>query len=289
MELPLATVCRITGAPRSTVYHRRSRGTALGCRPGPATEVSDDELLERIRQVIADSPFAGEGHRKVRAHLRRKHGIRAGKHRVLRLMRRHGLLAPQRARRKRSPRPHDGRITTDAPNLRWGTDATMAWTRTDGWAWVFVLVDHHTDEAWCHVAKVGNRFAALQPVYDAVVDRFGRLGPNVARGVKLRHDWGSQGEFNWSSQHLDDGGADGQASWVDEGVDGAIPHEVSGGTVPSAGGRTEVLASDRHGDHDRRGRKHRRRVSGSGCSLVPASWRHANRSVTNHRPLSVLS
>jgi putative transposase len=192
MEIPLATVCRITGAPRSTVYHRRSRGAALGCRPGPRTEISDSELLERIRSVIRDSPFAGEGHRKVRAHLRRKYGIYVGKHRVLRLMRIHGLLAPQRARRRRSPRPHDGRITTDAPNLRWGTDATMAWTRSDGWVWVFVLVDHYTAEAWCHVAKVGNRFAALQPLYDVVVDRFGRLGPNAARGVKLRHDWGSQ-------------------------------------------------------------------------------------------------
>ncbi len=43
-------------------------------------------------------------------------------------------------------------MITDAPNLRWGTDATMAWTKTDGWVWV-VLVDHHTDEAWCHVAR----------------------------------------------------------------------------------------------------------------------------------------
>ena len=68
----------------------------------------------------------------------------------------------------------------------------MAWTRTDGWVWVFALLDHYTDEAWAHVAKVGNRFAALQPVYDAVIDRFGDLGPDVARGIKLRHDWGSQ-------------------------------------------------------------------------------------------------
>ena len=81
-------------------------------------------------------------------------------------------------------------MITDAPNLRWGTDATMAWSKTDGRVWVFVLVDHHTDEAWCHASRVGSRFATLQPVYDAVIDRFGRLGQNVARGVRLRHDWG---------------------------------------------------------------------------------------------------
>lgn len=70
----------------------------------------------------------------------------------------------------------------------------MAWTRDDGWVWVFVCIDHHSDKVWCHVAKIRNRFAALQTVVDAVVDRFGRLGPDVARGVKLRHDWGSQAD-----------------------------------------------------------------------------------------------
>ncbi len=70
-----------------------------------------------------------------------------GKNRVLRLMRKAGLLAPPRVARRRRPRVHDGRVITDAPNVRWGTDATMAWTRNDGWVWVFALLDHHTDEA----------------------------------------------------------------------------------------------------------------------------------------------
>jgi hypothetical protein len=68
----------------------------------------------------------------------------------------------------------------------------MAWTRNDGWVWVFACVDHYTAEAWAHVAKLGDRFAALQPVYDAVIDRWGRLDADVARGLSLRHDWGPQ-------------------------------------------------------------------------------------------------
>jgi putative transposase len=87
---------------------------------------------------------------------------------------------------------HDGTIIPDRPNLRWGTDATMAWTRVDGWVWVFCVVDHYTAEAWTHVAKIGDRFAALQPVYDAVIDRWGRLEADIARGLQLRHDWGPQ-------------------------------------------------------------------------------------------------
>jgi putative transposase len=190
-QLPVAVVCRVLGAPRSTVYARRGR-SGMPPRPGPASSISDTDLLGLIRQVLADSPFAGEGYRKVRARLRREHDVRVGGKRVLRLLRREGLLAPQRVRGRRRPRPHDGTIIPEAPNVRWGTDATMAWTRADGWVWVFACIDHYTAEAWAHVAKIGDRFAALQPVYDAVIDRFGGLGPDVARGLSLRHDWGPQ-------------------------------------------------------------------------------------------------
>jgi putative transposase len=187
----MSLVCRVLGAPRSTIHTRRRAGGQPG-RPGPVPPISDQELVRLLRRVLADSPFAGEGYRKVRARLRRQHGVHVSGKRVLRLLRREGLLAPQRARGRRRPRPHDGTIIPDGPNLRWGTDATMAWTRADGWVWVFCVVDHYTAEAWAHVAKVGDRFAALQPVYDAVIDRFGRLDADVARGIALRHDWGPQ-------------------------------------------------------------------------------------------------
>jgi putative transposase len=190
-QLALAVVCRVLGAPRSSVYARRAQAGARG-RPGPATSISDPDLLWLLRRVLASSPFAGEGYRKVRARLHREHGIRVSGKRVLRLLRGAGLLAPQRVRGRRKPRPHDGTIIPDGPNLRWGTDATMAWTRSDGWVWVFACIDHDTAEVWAQVAKVGDRFAALQPVYDAVIDRFGGLDADVARGLELRHDWGPQ-------------------------------------------------------------------------------------------------
>jgi putative transposase len=189
-QLPLAVVCRVLGAPRSTVYARRL--PKAPARPGPATLIGDHDLLQLIRLVLRASPFAGEGYRKVRARLRREHGVQVSGKRVLRLLRAHGLLAPQRVRGRRKPRPHDGTIIPEGPNQRWGTDATMAWTRVDGWVWVFACVDHYTAEAWTHVAKGGDRFAALQPVYDAIVDRWGRLDADIARGLELRHDWGPQ-------------------------------------------------------------------------------------------------
>lgn len=211
MELsaPLSTVCEVLGAPRSTIYARRSRqgddNVIALRRPGPAGTIDDEQLLVLIRQVLADSPFTGEGYRKVHARLRREHGVRVGRKRVLRLMRAHHLLAPQRTSGRRKPRPHDGSIVPDAPDVMWGTDATMAYTLEDGWVWLFACIDHYTAEAWTHLAARGDRFAALQPVYDAVIDRHGTLEADIARGVSLRHDWGPQyrsGHFTGSIRWL---------------------------------------------------------------------------------------
>ena len=112
------------GRARSTVYARR--GHAPGSvRPGPATWISDRDLLGQIRQVLVASPFSGEGDSKVRARLGREHQVQVSGKRVLRRLGREGLLAPQRVRGRRNPRPHDGTIIPDEPDRRWGTDATI--------------------------------------------------------------------------------------------------------------------------------------------------------------------
>jgi putative transposase len=83
---------------------------------------------------------AGEGYRKIRARLRREHGAQVSGNGSAAAAPR-GTAGAQRVRGRRKPRPHDGTIIPEAPNQRWGTDATIAWTRTDGWVWVFALSD----------------------------------------------------------------------------------------------------------------------------------------------------
>ena len=53
----------------------------------------DEDLLAAICREIRESPFIGEGHKKLTARLRLR-GVRTSRKRVLRLMREHGLLAP---------------------------------------------------------------------------------------------------------------------------------------------------------------------------------------------------
>ncbi len=180
--------------PRSSVYARRERAvraTVLQKR-GPKTKWTDVQLLEAIRADLAATPFVGEGHRKVWARLRVA-ATRTSKQRVLRLMREHNLLAPTRAQRVLGPQNHDGTITTERPDEMWGTDLTTTMTVEDGQVAVFIAVDHCTTECvGIHAAIEANRFEALEPVRQAVKARLGAYGPNVAHGLKLRHDHGSQ-------------------------------------------------------------------------------------------------
>jgi len=48
----------------------------------------------------------------------------------------------------------------------------------------------------CHVAKIGDRWAALEPIRQGMTTAFGSIAPKVALGVALRHDWGSQSTAN---------------------------------------------------------------------------------------------
>src|SRR3989442_3280840 len=82
-------------------------------RRGPKTECSDETLTGKIREVLAASPFYGEGHRKVWARLRMA-GVRTSKARVLRLMRGAQLLAPTRTIHG-AENPHTGTDINQPP------------------------------------------------------------------------------------------------------------------------------------------------------------------------------
>jgi len=188
-------VCEAWELPRSSWYARRGRASAVPTpagKRGPKTRYSDTDLLQAIRADLAASPFLGEGHRKVWARLRVA-GIRTSKPRVLRLMRENDLLAPSRSVRCLGPRNHDGTIIPGAPDLMWGTDFSTTVTLSEGQAAVFVCVDHFSAELLgVHAAKRATRWEALEPVRQALRGVFGAIGKDIAKGLSLRHDHGTQ-------------------------------------------------------------------------------------------------
>lgn len=193
----LKRVCEAWDIARCSFYRKC-------CNPekrGPKPTVEEQTLLKKIREDLQATPFKGEGHRKVHARLKRS-GTKVGRNKVLRIMRENHLLSPHRSIYK-PPNPHDGQIITDAPNEMWGSDGTKVKTVDDGWVWIFTVAEHWNTEClgW-HVCKVGDRFAALEPVSQAIRNVYGSLSKGVARGLKLRIDNGSQYTSDYFLQQI---------------------------------------------------------------------------------------
>jgi putative transposase len=185
-------VTRLWETSRATLYRgRQCDQPGPRRRPGPVGPMPDAALVAAIRELLAGSPFCGEGYRKVWARLRFA-GIRTSKRRVLRLMREHGLLAPGRIGRPHGPKAHDGTIRTERVDEMWGTDLTSTITG-QGQASIFVTVDHGSTECvGIHAAHHATRFEALEPLRQGVRACFGAFAEGIAGGLKLRHDHGSQ-------------------------------------------------------------------------------------------------
>ena len=123
-------VTRLWGRSRATLYrHRRCEQPGSRRRPGPVGPMPDEALVEAIRELLAASPFHGEGHRKIWARLRLR-GLRTAARRVRRIMKEHGLLAPHRPA-PRAAHPHDGTIVTERVDQVWGTDMTETFTTAE--------------------------------------------------------------------------------------------------------------------------------------------------------------
>ena len=191
---PLATICRLWGLSRATLYRHRAATAANEPRPpgrrGPRGAANDADLLAAIREVIEGSVFTGEGYRKVWARLRFG-GLRTAARRVRRIMKGHGLLAPHRPA-PRAAHPHEGTVVTERVDEIWGTDMTETITIAEGRAYVFIAVDHCSGEfVGTHAASGASRWEALEPIRQGVAKHFGSLEAGAAVGLVLRHDHGS--------------------------------------------------------------------------------------------------
>jgi transposase InsO family protein len=127
------------------------------------------------------------------------------------------------ARHQRLPGGDGTEIVTDEGKLHLASVLDMASRRIVG----FALDEHHDAE----LARAALAMAVAI-----------RGGKDAIAGVIMHTDQGSEGGFNWSSQHPDCGGVDGQASGMDAGVDGQGADEVAGQAVASPRRGAVVLA-----------------------------------------------
>jgi len=140
-QFRLGSLCRVLGVSRSGFY-------AWATRPAPRQAERNDALLVYIRAAYTRGRQA-YGAPRIHQELRAQ-GIRCGRHRIARLMRREGIVActERRFRWTATPRaelpaaPDRLRrdFRADAPDRRWVSDITSVRTG-QGWLHLAVVLD----------------------------------------------------------------------------------------------------------------------------------------------------
>ncbi len=141
--LPVDVMCRLLSVSRSGFY-------AWQARPISARERRDVELTALIRQIHAQSYNGTYGAPRIHIELRETYGIRIGRKRVERLMRRAGLQGVQKRRFRCTTRPGaperfapdlvQRHFAADRPNALWLADVTYVGT-AEGFLYVAAVLD----------------------------------------------------------------------------------------------------------------------------------------------------
>ncbi|MGW6145580.1 IS3 family transposase, partial [Streptomyces sp. NPDC055140] len=200
---PVAFLCRVLKVTRSAYYAH------LAARPARRTRRrEEDALVGEIRVLHAGSRGA-YGAPRIHAALRRA-GRVVNLKRVERLMREHSISGITRRRRRGLTRQARRAVfdadligrdfTAPRPGMRLVGDMTELVT-AEGKAYLATCIDLATREVigWA----MAEHHRAELPVA-ALRMAAGRGG--LEDGCIMHTDRGSEGEFNWSSQHLDHGG-----------------------------------------------------------------------------------
>jgi len=176
---------QVLGIPFQTL---QARHTATK-RPRRDREAVPDEhhLVDAVHSVKAAHPSWGI--RRVRAFIRKKHGIPVGRKRTARIMRTHNLLCPRIHRRihqRSAPR-----VTATRINQLWATDMTSFMLTTGQKVFLVVVLDIFTRRivGW-HASLRCRTVEWLQALHMALSAEF----PDGARGhdLTLRMDNGCQ-------------------------------------------------------------------------------------------------
>ncbi|MFQ6144665.1 IS3 family transposase [Streptomyces seoulensis] len=186
----------------STYYAAKNR------TPSPRS-VRDTELKTQISRVHADN-FGVYGVRKVWRQLHRER-IPVARRTVARLMRDLGLEGARRGKKIRTTIRDDGHerasdllrrdFTASGPNERWVADFTYVATWS-GIVYVAFVVDVFSRAIVGWSAATSKRAKLVPDALDMALWRRDRAGIPAGPGLVHHSDAGSQGEINWSSQHL---------------------------------------------------------------------------------------
>lgn len=194
---PVCMLCRVLGVSRSGYYDYKDR-------PPSQREQQDEALTTKIHEIHQRSRGT-YGSPRIHAELR-SIGIRCGRKRVARLMRKTGIRGCLRGSRKQITRrskhavPAVDRVSRDfsatAPDKLWAADITYVATE-EGFLYLAFVLDAYSRRL---VGWAMESHLRTELVVDALGMAIWRRDP--APGLIHHSDQGVQGGFNWSKQHV---------------------------------------------------------------------------------------
>jgi transposase InsO family protein len=198
-EHSISRLCKVVGVTRQGFHAWRRRGPSL-------RSLGDAELKRLIVQIY-DGSHQTYGAVRIHGELRDDRDVRVGRKRVARLMRELQIKGvPCRAGKRRTTIPDpkappapdlvERRFAAERPNRLWLADITYVPT-LEGFLFLGVVMDMYSRKI---VGWSMRDDLKADLVVDALAMALTRRQPPA--GLVHHSDRGSQGGFNWSSQHL---------------------------------------------------------------------------------------
>ena len=229
---PITMACAVAEVSRQAFYDWRQR---LAGGPTEAEQV-DAELVAVMRE-IHDEFDETYGSPRMTVALTNQ-GWVVNHKRIARLMRLHGIVGVHKPAKVRTtiPTEHNpplpdlvvGDFTVGRPDVAWVSDITYIPTG-QGWLYLATVIDLGSRRLLGYSMATHMRTSLITDALDMAAGGRGSL----TAGIILHSDRGSQGEFNWSSQHLDVEVLDGQQAGAGGSCD-AGQDVVSGSAVDGA-------------------------------------------------------
>lgn len=196
--MPVAVTCQVLKITKQGYYQWANSGVSQ-------RDWDDAHLANAAFDVHADDPEFG--YRLIADELEHE-GFNASERRIWRVCRVNGIrsVIASKSKRKGSWGPPTATdkvrrdFTADAANQLWLTDITEHWT-SEGKLYLCAVKDVFSNRIVGY--SIDSRMKASLAV-SALTDAINRRRP--APGLVVHSDRGSQGGFNWSSQHPEYGG-----------------------------------------------------------------------------------
>ena len=181
-------------------------------RPRPVS--GDHEFLGKVKALCSETMHRTYGHRRIRALLRRRYGIRASRPTVLRAMRKLGLVQP-RIRRKEARPKRVEKMRPTRPNESWQIDMTSFQLSDLNTVYLVAVIDCYTRQVVGWTLDRRCRASEWVAAVRMALEGRGPVTKEACAGLVLRSDNGCQPCSKAFTGYLSGAGVTGQYTGYD--------------------------------------------------------------------------